>query len=93
MEKPELTISATAFKARCLRLLDDLASGKTSRIRVTKRGKVIVDVLPSVEDAELFGSMRGLVLRGGGEDLLEPLEIDEPSDPFLGMEHSDRGAA
>jgi hypothetical protein len=40
-------------------------------------------IASSVEDGILFGSMRGLVLHGGGEELLDPLEIHEPSDPFL----------
>lgn len=48
-----------------------------------------VDAIPvasSVDDGILFGSMRGLVLRGGGEELLVPLDIPEPSDPFLDRE-------
>ena len=35
----ELTINATAFKARCLGLMDDLARGRIKKVTVTKRGK------------------------------------------------------
>ena len=46
------------------------------------------DVAPVGDQREpdLFGSMRGLVLRGGGEELLDPIDIPEPSDPFLDRE-------
>ena len=37
----ELTINATAFKARCLGLMDDLARGRIKRVVVTKRGKPV----------------------------------------------------
>ncbi len=42
----ELTISASAFKARCLDLMDQLASHKLTRITVTKRGKPVSVVQP-----------------------------------------------
>lgn len=38
---PELTINASAFKARCLDLMDQIASHKLSRVTVTKRGKPV----------------------------------------------------
>jgi hypothetical protein len=40
----ELTINATAFKARCLGLMDDLARGKLKRVIVTKRGKPVAEM-------------------------------------------------
>lgn len=45
----ELTINASAFKARCLELMDQIASHKLSQITVTKRGKP-VSVLRAPEE-------------------------------------------
>jgi hypothetical protein len=44
----ELTINATAFKARCLGLMEDLARGRLKRVLVTKRGKVITEMTAAV---------------------------------------------
>jgi hypothetical protein len=40
----ELTINATAFKARCLGLMDDLSRGRLKRVSVTKRGKIVAEL-------------------------------------------------
>jgi antitoxin (DNA-binding transcriptional repressor) of toxin-antitoxin stability system len=40
----ELTINATAFKARCLGLMDDLARGRLKSVRITKHGKVVAEM-------------------------------------------------
>lgn len=40
----ELTINATAFKARCLGLMDDLSRGRLRRVFVTKHGKVVSEM-------------------------------------------------
>ncbi len=37
----ELTINATAFKARCLDLMDQIASHKLSSVTITKHGKPV----------------------------------------------------
>jgi antitoxin (DNA-binding transcriptional repressor) of toxin-antitoxin stability system len=37
----QLTINATAFKARCLDLMDQIASHKLSLVTITKRGKPV----------------------------------------------------
>lgn len=42
--KPEITISATEFKAKCLNLMDRIASGSLARVRVTKRGRVTAEL-------------------------------------------------
>ena len=50
-------ISATQFKARCLRLLDEVAeSGET--LVVTKRGRPVVRVEPTRSPQELRGSVK-----------------------------------
>jgi antitoxin (DNA-binding transcriptional repressor) of toxin-antitoxin stability system len=43
--KTEITMSATEFKAKCLNLMDRIASGSLSRVRVTKRGKVTAELV------------------------------------------------
>lgn len=40
----ELVINATAFKARCLELMDQIASRKLSRVIITKRGKPVSEL-------------------------------------------------
>ncbi len=43
MKKHEKTITATEFKAKCLRLLDDL---EPAGLIITKRGRPVARVLP-----------------------------------------------
>ena len=75
----EVTISATEFKAKCLELLDRLAARKVSRIKVTKRGRVVAVLtppdLPVMET--FYGSMKGSVIIPEGFDLTAPV-LDEP---------------
>jgi antitoxin (DNA-binding transcriptional repressor) of toxin-antitoxin stability system len=56
----EKTISATEFKAKCLRLLEELDSGG---LVITKRGRALAKVLPlNVSTNEgLIGSMKGRI--------------------------------
>jgi antitoxin (DNA-binding transcriptional repressor) of toxin-antitoxin stability system len=54
----ELTINATAFKARCLDLMDQIASHKLSHVTITKRGKP-VSVLRAPEPPEPKPSIIG----------------------------------
>jgi prevent-host-death family protein len=64
-------ISATQFKARCLRLLDEVAeSGET--LVVTKRGRPVVRVEPSQPRQDLRGSVKLLVDR---EEFVKPIDI------------------
>lgn len=50
-------ITATQFKARCLRLLDEVAeTGET--LVVTKRGRPVVRVEPSSPRKDLRGSVK-----------------------------------
>jgi prevent-host-death family protein len=64
-------ITATEFKARCLRLLDEVAdTGET--LVVTKRGRPVARVEPSSPRLDLSGSVKLLV---GAEEFVEPLEV------------------
>lgn len=64
-------ITATQFKARCLRLLDEVAeSGET--LIVTKRGRPVARVEPSSPRPDLRGSVKLLV---GPEEFVKPIDI------------------
>ena len=71
------TINATAFKARCLEILDRLARRELSQVSVTKRGKVVAIMHPPpslVEQvAGLHGVLRGLAVADPATDLTAPL--------------------
>ena len=54
------TIAASEFKAKCLRLLDDVEEGET--LVITKRGRPVARVVPvSPPRRSLRGTWKGLV--------------------------------
>jgi antitoxin (DNA-binding transcriptional repressor) of toxin-antitoxin stability system len=58
----ELVIGVTAFKARCLALIDEVAQGKTGRVLLMKHNRAVAAIVPvKSERAELWGAMRGTV--------------------------------
>jgi len=64
MKTIEKAITATEFKAKCLKLLDELDS---QGIIVTKRGQPVAKVFPlrQVDNSKLIGSMKGKVIVRG----------------------------
>src|SRR3546814_17389072 len=59
-ESGEKTIGVTAFKSRCLALIDEIAQGKTSRVLLMKRNKPVdAMVALEAEPFELWGAMKG----------------------------------
>jgi prevent-host-death family protein len=54
------TLTATEFKAKCLRILDEL---EPQGIVVTKRGRPVAKVIPlrTAQNADLIGCMKGKV--------------------------------
>jgi prevent-host-death family protein len=64
-------VSASAFKARCLELMDLVAEGR-GEIVVTKRGKPVVKVVPvkSAQGHDIFGYLKGTVTYHG--DIVGP---------------------
>ncbi len=84
------TMTATEFKATCLKVLDRVQSGEFSRVEVTKRGKVVAILTAPPAPAEaakaLHGALRGRVIVPEGFDLTAPT-LDEPSDAELGILH------
>ena len=65
------TIAAGLFKAQCLKLMDQVSSQHVG-FRITKRGKVVAELIPaSSEPAQkLFGAMKGSALIQG--DIVAP---------------------
>lgn len=56
MSQTEREITASQFKARCLRLLDEVAeSGET--LVITKHGRPVARVVPPVSADDLLGSV------------------------------------
>lgn len=77
MSAAELTLNVTEFKARSLALLEDIATGRLSKITVTKRGKPLAVVSPSLVGREErsvgYGFMKDTIFIPPGVDLTEPM--------------------
>lgn len=71
MKRTQRQMAAGEFKAKCLRVLDDVAASRREVV-VTKRGKPIAKVVPisPAEDVPIAG----LIVRQG--DLLSPIDAD-----------------
>jgi prevent-host-death family protein len=56
------TIAAGEFKARCLRLMDQVRSSRTPVV-ITKRGKPIAKLVPVDEESrsQVFDSLKGRI--------------------------------
>ena len=70
-----MEISAAEFKAKCLKLMDEIARTRKP-IVITKRGKPIAKLVPAkpAPRKPLFGCMAGTVTYEG--DLLAPLDVE-----------------
>jgi len=67
------TVPAGEFKAKCLKLLDQVAEKHESLI-VTKRGKPLAKVVPIRENKTIFGAMKGSGVILG--DIISPLDVE-----------------
>lgn len=67
------TIAAGEFKAKCLKLLDEVAE-KHETLIITKRGKPVAHLVPAPEEGEFVGSMRGSVVWMG--DVISPIDVE-----------------
>jgi prevent-host-death family protein len=69
------TIPAGTFKARCLAIMDEVASKRESVI-ITKRGKPVAKLVPvSKEKDDIFGFMKGKITVLG--DIVSPILTPE----------------
>ena len=73
------TIKASEFKAKCLKLMDEVADSGES-IVVTKNGKPVSRLVPYRRRPDsLFGSLKGSIeIRG---DIVEPIDVAWEADP------------
>jgi prevent-host-death family protein len=82
-----VTVSASAFKAKCLELLNRLDTGALERVTVTKRGKPIAVVerarTPRKPYKSAYGFLRGYIKLSPDYDPFEQV-IEDPDDPFIG---------
>ena len=70
-----MEISAGEFKAKCLKLMDEVARTHEPVI-ITKRGRPVAKMVPieSAEKTELFGYMAGTATIHG--DIIGPIEVE-----------------
>lgn len=66
----ETTIGAGDFKAKCLQLLDAVATQREPLI-ITKRGKPVAKLVPVPPEAALFGALAGSVV--SESDIVAPI--------------------
>ena len=66
-------IGAGDFKAKCLKLLDEVATTREPLV-ITKHGKAVAKLVPMPPEGELFGAMSGTVQYEG--DIVAPLESE-----------------
>lgn len=70
----EKTIAVSAFKPRSLEIIDEVASRKTTRVVLTRRGKPVAALVPiESKPYDPWGAMRGTVRVMPGGDLTAPL--------------------
>lgn len=67
------TIAAGEFKAKCLKLLDEVAEKRTTLV-ITKYGKPLAQLVPVPSEVDPIGAMRGSVLWEG--DIISPLDVE-----------------
>ncbi len=88
--QPEVrTIAAGEFKAKCLKLMDEVVKGNLTLI-VTKHGKPVMQATAPVTPAKpfvpLWGSTPHIQIHG---DIMAPMytdeELDSFGDPFLNV--------
>ena len=75
------TIKASEFKAKCLKLMDEVAE-TGEEIIITKHGKPVAKLTPCQEKRKsLLGIHRGLIQIHG--DIIEPIDVEweAESDP------------
>jgi len=69
----EKTIAVSAFKPRSLEIIDEVATRKTARVVLTRRGKPVAALVPvETKPYDPWGAMRGMVRVMPGVDLTAP---------------------
>jgi prevent-host-death family protein len=69
----EESINVTAFKSRCLALIEAVAQGKAARVVLTRRNRPVAALVPYRQKmTPLWGAMKGSVTVLPGTDLTAP---------------------
>jgi prevent-host-death family protein len=69
----EVTLGVTAFKPRSLKLIEQVATGKVSRVVLTKRGRAVAALVPLRDQVDnLWGALADLMEPVEGTDLAKP---------------------
>ena len=80
---PDAQTLAAEFKAKCLDILDKLASHEIGQVTITKRGRPVAVLIPPEDETAalrgLHGFMRGSLVIPPDCDLTAPL-ADETAD-------------
>ncbi len=75
-ERTERTIAAGEFKAKCLKIMDEVNETGRSVI-VTKRGEPVIKVVPITNGKKkdsIFGRLAGIMkIHGDPDDLVKPI--------------------
>lgn len=72
--KADATIPAGEFKAKCLKLLDEVAEQRKTLV-ITKRGQPVAQVTPlPSKQRGIVGAMKGSVTILG--DIVSPLDVE-----------------
>ncbi|MCE5360115.1 type II toxin-antitoxin system Phd/YefM family antitoxin [Candidatus Igneacidithiobacillus taiwanensis] len=68
-----MNINASEFKAKCLKLIDEVATTHEPLV-ISKRGKPLVKLVPVVDEtpASMFGYMQGTITIHG--DIVAPVD-------------------
>lgn len=67
------TIAAGEFKAKCLKLMDEVAENRKTFV-ITKHGKPVAQLTPLPSEKNIVGAMRGSVLWEG--DIISPIDVE-----------------
>lgn len=68
------TFTASEFKAKCLKIMDEVAE-TGERVVITKRGKPVAELTqPRELRKSSFGSMRGMITYMG--DITSPIDVE-----------------
>ena len=68
------TIKASEFKAKCLKIMDEVAETGES-IVITKRGSPVAELVPARRrPVEIFGAMKGRMKTLG--DIISPIDVE-----------------
>jgi len=69
----QATIAAGEFKAKCLKLLDQVAEERKTLV-ITKHGEPVAQVTAIPAQENIVGSMKGSVLWMG--DIISPIDVE-----------------